>query len=111
MSKWFRAELFGCPNMTDSVMEGKLDYHMCGSWNLSSVESRFMQTPLYMRVPASRLAKTKHLQYFWSQKGDCQKSNDDARAGIGFNLANISRNFCNGLEKAKSLQQYQGHIN
>ena len=68
MSKWFRAELFGCPNMTDSVMEGKLDYHMCGSWNLSSVESRFMQTPLYMRVPASRLAKKNTCSIFGAKK-------------------------------------------
>ena len=105
MSKWFRAELFGCPNMTDSVVEGRLDYHMCGSWNLSSVESRFIQTALCRRAPASCLAPRQHLKYLWSKNGDCQKSKDDAKAGVGFNLAKITNNFCHSLEKAKSLQR------
>lgn len=111
MSKWFRAELFGCPNMTNYLLEGRPEYHMCGSMNFSSIEIRFTQSPLYKLVPASRLAPRKHLKFHWSQLGNCEKSHDNVRAGIGFNLHKMSDNFCESLEHAKSLQLFQGQIN
>ena len=97
MSKWFLAELFGCPNTTDFVLEGRIDHHMCGSYNLSSVEQRFVQTSLYSLVPANQLSHPEHLKFLWSQVGDCKKSHDNVRAGIGFNLKKIGQGFCDGV--------------
>ena len=89
MSKQLWKELFGCPNSSDPLLEGKIDYHMCGSWNLTAVEKNFVKTKLYSVVPADRLANSAHLKYLWSKPGDCEASHDDARNGVGFNLAKI----------------------
>ena len=89
MSKHLQKELFGCPNSYDPLLEGKIDYHMCGSWNLTAVEKNFVKTKLYSVVPADRLANSAHLKYLWSKPGDCEASHDDARNGVGFNLAKI----------------------
>jgi len=86
MTQHLRKELVGCPKSSDPVLlEGKIDYHMCGSWNLTAVEENFVKTKLYSVVPADRLTNSGYLKYLWSKPGDCEASHDDARNGIGFN--------------------------
>ena len=92
MSKHLRKELFGCPNSSDPLLEGKIDYHMCGSWNLTAVEKNFVKTKLYSIVPADRLARPAHLKLLWSKPGDCEASHDAVRNGVGFNLRKINCN-------------------
>src|SRR6056300_1405669 len=86
MSKWLRGELSGCQDVKGFSVEGRLDFHMYGSMNLTAVEEHFESTHLYSLVPASALAATEHLQYLWGKKGDCEKSHNAIRSGIGFNL-------------------------
>jgi len=89
MSKHWRRELFGCPNSSDPLLEGKIDYHMCGSWNLTAVENKFVKSELYSLIPAHRLARSVTLEYLWSKPGDCKASRDNAMHGVGFNLRKI----------------------
>ena len=86
MSQYMRKDLLGCYNPSDNLTEGKIDYHMCGSWNLTAVEKNFVKTKLYSIVPGERLASPEHLKFLWSEPGDCEASHAAARAGVGFNL-------------------------
>ena len=86
MSKYWRKKLYGCPNSSDPLLEGNINYHMCDSWNLTAVEKKFMKTELYSVVPADRLAPSQHLKLLWSKPGDCEASQDAVRNGFGFNL-------------------------
>ena len=99
MSKWFRGELFGCQDANGFSIEGRLDFHMCGSMNLTAVEEHFESTHLYSLVPASALATTNNLQYLWSKKGDCEKSHNAIRSGIGFNLKPVDKHICRKLKE------------
>ena len=92
MSKHLLKELAGCPNSSDPLLEGMIEYHMCGSWNLTAVENNFVNTKIYSTVPADRLAEHKHLKYLWSKPGDCGASHDAVRNGLGFNLGKIRCN-------------------
>jgi len=99
MSKWFRGELFGCQDVKGFDIEGRLDFHMCGSMNLTAVEEHFESTHLYSLVPASALSITSQLQYMWAKKGDCEKSHNAIRSGIGFNLAPVDEEICRKLKE------------
>jgi hypothetical protein len=110
MSKFMRAQIVGCSFALDFNVEGRIDYHMCGAMNLSAVEDSLTRTVLYSRFPKSHLTdNAAEARLKWAQKGDCKKSHDNVRAGLGFNLQKFDKHaFCNKLQR--NVQVDFGHL-